>query len=505
MSRPDPPKTRPVRRFRVGFLSAAQVLFAILIFLAVNLISSRQHRPFDLSENLAYTLSPSTKRYLASEALQQREAPVRVTVAFRAESPFYERIRPLAEEYARVAGEAIELRLIDPIHANDSAEAVAAEYGLVFNQDLVVIDARSAAEREAEERRGSPHVRIVKLEDMVVHETDAEGQRRVRGFLGEDALRAGLVAAIEGQPRKLWLLADKSDLTGERTEGIWTVLRATLVSQNIQPDRVQFATLEEIPEDVEALAIVAPAYDFTAEEIERLRHYWNRPAASLLVLTGREPVPPRLRNFLRQLGVTPQADRVITTRGDQVLTRVPARFTSGLEFTRDLWEKTTQLDGYTRSLEVREGAEDLLNRRIQPFSLLESVPSFWGETRYPDEAPEFDPDEDRGGPLPLAAAVIKGNPTDERFAARTSRMVVIGNSDFLAPDNARQANLDLLSSCTNWLVGRESLSGEGPRNLRRYRVPLLPAQASFINRINLLFLPGFFLLLGLMVWSSRRY
>jgi ABC-type uncharacterized transport system involved in gliding motility auxiliary subunit len=83
-------------------------------------------------------------------------------------------------------------------------------------------------------------------------------------------------------------------------------------------------------------------------------------------------------------------------------------------------------------------------------------------------------------------------------------MVVISNSDFLEPRHHRAENLDFLASSVNWLAGREQLAGIGPRALGTYKLPLLDAQVSFINRVNLFFLPAMLLLAGAFVWSSRR-
>lgn len=506
MSETDSSTPRSPRRFGIGLLSLMQVLFVVAIFFAVNFLSSQHHRPFDLSDNLGFTLAESTKRYLQSEEVADREKPIDLIVAFRADSPFYDRIRPLAEEYARLSGGAIRVRLVDPIRANDVAESLAAEYGVVFSQDMIIIDARPETAGEETDATGlSPHIHIARMEDMLVFETDANQQRKVRAFLGEDAIRAGLVAAIEGRRRKMWVLADKSDLTSEANNGLWTVLGANLLSQNILPERVQFAAVEEIPDDVEAIAVIDAAYDFSTEEIRKLEAYWSRPGSSLLVTVGTHDPPRRLRAFLREHGVTPRSEHVVTEDGDLVRTTVLARFTKGMDFTRDLWEKSTLLEGKTRALEVREGAEDLLIRRVQPFTLLEADPRFWGETRFPAESVAFDAEEDRKGPVPLAAAVIRGNATDDEAAQRVSRMVVIANSAFMLPDNARKANLDFLSSCANWLVGRESLSGETSRNIPVYRLPLLQPQIAYINRVNLIIVPVLLLLIGAMIWSSRRF
>ena len=83
-------------------------------------------------------------------------------------------------------------------------------------------------------------------------------------------------------------------------------------------------------------------------------------------------------------------------------------------------------------------------------------------------------------------------------------MVVMSNTDFLNPTHQRAENIDFLASSVNWLMDRQSLAGIGPRSLGTYKLPILDAQVSFINRVNLFFLPTFLLLVGACVWSSRR-
>jgi hypothetical protein len=83
-------------------------------------------------------------------------------------------------------------------------------------------------------------------------------------------------------------------------------------------------------------------------------------------------------------------------------------------------------------------------------------------------------------------------------------MVVIANTDFLSPDKQLAENIDFLASSANWLMNRQSLIGIGPRSLGTYKLPILEAQVSFINRVNLFFIPAFLILIGAFVWSSRR-
>jgi hypothetical protein len=300
------------------------------------------------------------------------------------------------------------------------------------------------------------------------------------------------------------LITDKSRIDTQGTDPSLKSLVETLRFQNVELIGLQVAGLAEVPADISGIIIAAPKYDFTDDEIAVLERYWNQPKAAILVLIDSGDAPPKLRAFLRGNGITPRKDRLVTRVKDTLSTSARGFFTPGVNFTKDLAGQTTEFGGATSSLDVREGAEDLLNRRIYPMGLIQAAEGFWGETKFGKGGESFDEQEDNPSPLFLAACAIRGAEADDRFAADTSRMVVISNTDFLDPANRRAENLDFLASSVNWLVGRESLAGIGPRSLGTYKLPLLQAQVSFINRVNLFFLPAALLLIGAFIWSSRR-
>jgi len=508
-SEPKGKPARPVNRWGIGTLSVIQLVLVAVILIALNYLAARHFARTDLSREAAYTLSPATERYLKAESLKSRTTPVKWIMAFRRSSPFYERVRALAEEYERLSDGKISLEVVDPMRSPDRAEQVAKAYGISLIRDLLIIDARAdesavTVENTAGTKTLNPNVKLVVADEMVLYNTDQKGQRRPTGFRGEDVLTARLVESIEGRPRKIGFLADKSRIDSEGPDSPWTTLETTLRFQNIELTPINLSGLAAIPEDLEGLALVAPRYDLTDEEIAVLESYWNRSRASLLVILGAYDTPPKLRAFLRGNGVTPRRDRIITRDGERTISTVRGTFTYGVDFLSDLAGQATIFEGATSSLEVREGAEDLLNRQIFPTGLILVGDGFWGETKFGEGTEAFDPQEDTGSPLYLAASIVRGAMANDQFAAETSRMVVVSNSDFLDPANQRAENIDFLASSVNWLVGRESLAGIGPRSLGTYKLPILDAQVSFINRVNLFFIPGFLALLGGFVWSSRR-
>jgi hypothetical protein len=512
MTEPSSPQkakpARPLNRWGLGTLSILQIAFLAVILITLNYLSANYFTRWDLSREAAYSLSPSSARYLDGKAVKDREKPIKWIMAFRRSSPFYERVRVIAEEYARHSNGKIQLEVVDPLRASDRTQEVMEAYGISLVKDLLIMDARtddSPVSRKDKDgvKALNPNVKIVIAEEMAIF-TTKDQQRKITGFQGEDILTARLVESIEGRPRKMILLSDKSRIDAEGDNSPAKSLQDTLRLQNIELTGINLSGLEEIPADVEGVALVAPKYDVTDEELAVLEKYWNSPKAAMLVLLKPGETPPKLRSFLRGYGVTPRRDRVIAPGKSQSETTARGAFAYGVDFMADLAGLAVKLPGATSSLEVREGAEDLMTRQVNPIGLIQAAPEFWGEARFGEGKEAFDEKEDNKGPLYLAASVTRGASNDDRYSSDTSRMVVIANTDFLEPESRFAENLDFLASSVNWLMNRESLAGIGPRSLGTYKLPILDAQVSFINRVNLFFIPAFLAVIAAFVWSSRR-
>lgn len=512
MSEPSlkPTVTSSIRRWNIGATALLHAVLWVVIVIGVNYLASQHVWRWDLSRAEDYSISNWTKGLLQQPALQQREKPVKLIVSFRRSNPFNERVRAMIDEYVRQSNRKIVIERLDPVRDVDRAQQLAQVYNLAANaavmtrEDLVLIDARQQTD-EPVNKDTAAQVRFVTLEAMLRYENnDGKTARRVAAFQGEDALSTGLLAALEGKPRWVYFLADKSDFHTDSEVGSWPNMRDLLLSQNIVPVPIQISEVTAIPPNAAGLIIAAPRYDFTKEEMQRVLDYWNRPNSNIMVILHGEQVPDRLRGFLRDHGVTPRRDQVVTVKNNSLLTRVDASFVAGPDLTKDLINKTTGFEGATCSLDVRENAEDLINRRIAPIKLLDALESYWGETQRGSKLPSYDPAEDHRGPVTVAAAVIRGAASDDRFSAEASRMVVIGNANFLEPTAMREENIDFFRAAENWLVGREQLLGTGPRHLATYKLPLLSSQSAWINRFNVFFLPMGAVVIALWVWNARR-
>lgn len=515
----EPTRVTPRSRFSLRVSSFIQIICLAVIVVAVNLISCQEYERKDLTLDTSYELSEMTASLLDSDLLSERETPVRIIIAHRRSSPFFSRLATLAEEYRRLGDGNIEVELIDPQRNPDRALEIAAQYRRDFDDDIVIVDAREDEQpvfsgvdpAPVAEQAGSTQqlvlsarVRFLESEDLALFQTSVATGREILAWQDEDAISSAILSAAEGDFRRFYLIADKSDIVDVNDPGPWQTLTRLFYNQNIALLPIRISEIERIPADADGVAIIAPRFDFDEREIAVLRSYWLQPRSALTVMLSPEHPPDNLRAFIREYGVSPRNDRVVTLRRNQAVSAVRGTFTAGPELNRVLTGKSTEFAGTSSSLEVRENAPDLVSKRIAPIALFQASDTYWGEVDFEAGAISLDPERDNVTPLYTAAAIIRGNENDDALSAETSRMVIISNTDFLDPELLREENVDFVRSATQWLIGREDLMGVGPKNITTRRISLLPSQTNFINRVTLFAMPALALLIGAFTWSSRR-
>ena len=507
------PPPQPVKKLGLGVRAVLQIVFAILSLVFIYYLAFTYQTRNDLSERNDFTVSEATENLLRSSGVMDREEPIKIIAALRKSSPHYSRLRPVVEEYERLSKGKVKLEYLDPIRDKDRAFEIQNNYGdlladKLFEDDIFIIDARKGASANSVEATEdvTSHLRYLPASSMVISRTDINNQRRIVGYQDEDLLSSMLQSAIEGKPRIMYLIEDKSDLEVTAAGSPLQVISEALQKQNIYLLPLKISQVDRIPENAEGLVIVAPEYDFEPKEIEVLESYWKRPSSAIIAYLNPTTRPVNLKAFLRKNGVTPRDDRIIRTRNGRTENQVLTTFTvgAGLGVNGSLEMKSVPFEGRVGSLEVREGAEDLVANRIQAYSLIETAPDFWGETDYKKANPKYDDDSDYSGPLSIGAAVIRGNANSDNTAPNISKMVVLSTSDFLDPARLGNEQLDFVKNSTYWLLGREELMGIGPRSLQRRKLNLIKDDIKFLSNIVLFFIPVGLFLVAMFVWNIRR-
>ncbi len=485
---PSPPPRMP-GRWGIGANVLVQVLLAIALFAGINRLSYRYHTRWDLSPQQSFTLSSATLNYL-----ERLPRDVFIANVFARDAKVYGDIEALLEQYRANGRGRIRVRSIDPLRDIERAEALKAETGLALDQNGVLI-------------RCGNRTRFIREEEMILREPGTEAVRPVREFRGEDAVTSAIINVVEGDQRKFYFVVGK----GSRTEGAlvdaMTALGELGRQQNFQLLPLNLAEVNRVPEDADGVVLSGARYDFSEREMGMLKTYWEGKRAGLLVLLDPEAETPRLHAFLGLHGVMPRADRVLyaesTSTGIRKEFSVQAVFDNESAITLPLATSNTTLPGQTQSLQLRFDDPHLENQNIRVHPLMGASERYWGERNYLEELPVADAEDTREN-LFLAASVERGSVLDETLRVDSCRMIVVGNASLLDQKSALAVNRDFVAASLNWLLNRERLIGITPKVKHHYRIQLDPRQGELIFWLTTCVFPALVLVLGLMIWASRR-
>jgi hypothetical protein len=167
------------------------------------------------------------------------------------------------------------------------------------------------------------------------------------------------------------------------------------------------------------------------------------------------------------------------------------------------------LVGNTRSLAINDqlGARrPVVKGSGRP--LIRAIHGFRGYSDYANadgKGVRFDPVRDNYFPVIIAAMADLGGVQDDRVSMGASRMVVIGNSEFLKDKFLAGTGLDFFSSALNTLIDRTRLTGTTPKTKEFFTLNLDALQIQFLALWTMLAVPLAAALIGVAVlWRRRR-
>jgi ABC-type uncharacterized transport system involved in gliding motility auxiliary subunit len=312
-----------------------------------------------------------------------------------------------------------------------------------------------------------------------------EGLSRLRSRVN------GVIGVLRGE--------GEGDVSSEGELG-FSGLAAALASEGYQLRSLVTASLREIPEDVDAVLLLAPQRALLPTSIEALERYLERGGRVVALLepgaeSGAEPL-------LARWGIEPLAGVIIDPASGEVSEGVPGvapiaynyeshPLASGLNP-----DRMTYFSG-ARPLAVHNTAAGDNVRRVvlaSPRSWVTpdlSVLSRRGDPPLPGAA--------RQDYHAIAAAGRYPRPGGE------ARLVVFGDSDFASNRYLRALyNLDLVLNAVHWAVERESQITLRPklRTPMQFPLPIENTLRTF-HGVGLL-VPELLLVAGGLVWLRRR-
>ncbi len=490
---------RTARWIRTFNLVLQAVLF-LTLFGGLNYLARNHPSRYDLTARHRYSLSPETKAYLGNLAQPTR---VVVTITPDSENPgnlqAYRDVSGLLREYAYETENSpsgrITVEYLDVYKNRHKAE----EYGIESPEIVVVIC--------GEKRRA-----------LTVDDLYSMKDKQREAFQGEQALTAALLEVSSQGRKKIYFLTGHGELNPEDIDPVrgLSALKDQLHARNFDVDRLDLATAGKIPADAALIVAVAPEVGYTAAEQEMLRQYLGAGAGRFIGLLA--PAQPHgLASLLLDWGVLVDDDVVydpaagfMTEEGDLIL-----KLFQPHPITQALIDREMPLRiGQARSVRPDPGRK--LGGGLTVTTLAVTSKEAWGEVSYrlhnaPEYNPGYDIKNDRPGlePPDHLGVIIASERVAARagldFSVRGGRIVVFGTGDLIANNRiALPGNLDIFLSAVNWAVDRDTQFNIPVRPIERFQLSLSASELSRLRSVLLLGLPGAVLLLGLIVYWTRR-
>lgn len=486
-------KVFKIHRFQIGLNVLIQTLLVLFIVIAANYFAFRHYQRWDFSRNHELTLSEQTRSLLKS-----LKTTAHFIVFFPDDSPIEGDVNSLLKEFQYAAHDKVEIETVNPFRDLARARELSVKYKF-GNENVVVVDCDGRS-------------KVVPANDLVdMDETVAMFNQAptIKDFKGEQALASALLEVTEPEQAKVYVLT--GDGEPELTDPTMKLLTTYIARQNLALLPLNLAA-DGVPADAKTVMLLGAHYDLNDTELKALRDYWDKKGRLFIALDP-TAFTPKLDNFVKNIGIVPQDDRVLKTVNlgpvAMVQRNVVATYMDGSPITKRLKNLNTALPGNTQSLKLDTAVADAGHTRLQ--GLMLAADGYWGETKYTADVSNggtytFLPSEDHVPPLILAATAEKGAVTDEHVQVESARLFVAGNADFIQSDALTQVgpNVDFVLGALNWLVDREELIGVTPKQIQNFTLNLSDAQLSKLALLAMVVLPAGAALIGFGTWLQRR-
>lgn len=449
----------------------------------------------------------STKQFIVSDqtlnTLKNLREPIEVIAFFRRNTPqrqaAWRATEDLLSEFRRRSTvQDLSFRLVDP----ELEPNVATEYGITQFPSLAIEATESRRTEVIPGANPNQGPNVFSEQDIIT------------GLLVVNQIKQKTIVFISGH-------AVRDLLDDTRGGDGYSLAASSLVRENYA---IGNETMQELGQRLQtnnpdlfpaAIVFAGPTNDMTESEESILLEY-SRRGGSILLLLEPETAPDSFKGFLTRYGVGIGDGTVVDT----------ASYVAPNPTFLQIKNTNSQLPGHplTEDFDVlyMPGATSFsysidpqtipLTDEGIPYVRLELVAistlNSWAETDIDNI--EFQVDEDKGGPHPVAVSVeavseIGGSPRRENDELIATQMVLIGDTDFASNAYFGSArNGDLFVNAVNYLADDYELITLRPKTVAFRELVLTESERNFVRWSGWLLMPLLVALVGIWAWWRRR-
>ncbi len=493
----SPPSFSPGRKWSIGLNVVLLTFFVFAVVVMANYLSRDYFYRFHLDTRAKLKLSPYTLGLLKSITNK-----VSVVLYYDQDNSIYTTVADLLNEY-RATNPKITIQKVDYLKDPGLARQIQLEYKLPVSTDKNLVAKNLVIFRSGDHTRVVPGDMLVRyVQERLPNEKEVHMLRRPVGYSGEAAFNSALLSVISPKRLKAYFLTGHREETFNTDEAAGFQKFAVLLAQNnIDVEGLSLLGTNTVPRDCDLLVIAGPRRVIPDLEIEKVEQFLKEGGRLFTLFT--------VYSADREIGL----EKMFARWGVDV----------GINYVRD---PENSVVGDKSDIVIREFNKK--HQIVNPFvGNRSSLQLFWPRTvgqlksrTASADSPTveellysgshgqvFVNNKESGEPgtMPLAVAVEKGAIRGVMNERGTTRMVIAGDSLFLA-NAALDAgdNRDFAENVINWLLERSELVQGGEKPMRTYSVYMTKARMRSVEWILLGAFPGAVLLLGGLVWLRRR-
>lgn len=280
-------------------------------------------------------------------------------------------------------------------------------------------------------------------------------------------------------------------------------LKNQMELENYEIEELSLLTEDSVPEDATVLMAIAPQKDITSEEEEKIREYLDNRGSAVFLMDVIEEELPNFEALLKSYGVG--LNKALTIEGDKNhYFQSPAWILPNMES----HEIINPLRSSKRQVLAigAQGIEalDIKKRSIDIEPLLVTSDNAWGRTDLASTTPEKE-EGDLEGPFNVAVAITDKEWDEREGKYDETKLVVVGDSEFLNPQFASIGNADFMLNALNWLQDEQESISIRPKSILTEFLTINPFQQLVFAGITVILIPLIILGAGLVMWLRRRH
>ena len=470
-----------------------QAVLVLTFFGGLNYVAKNHSHRFDLTHQRKFSLSPETLSYI-----KNLQRPVRIVLTV-GDDPVNPEINGLVDElvYAtdgRPAGE-IKKEIVNVYQDRKRAE----ELGIDAPNAIVLFS--------------GDQPRVVSPEELYTFKNKERDE-----FRGEQVLTAAILDVSDpAAKQKIYFLVGHGELrvTDADAQRGLSLARDNLKIRHFEVEEIDLTVARKIPDDATLLVDVSPQGRFSAAEQAMLRTYLGTQAGRLIFfLAPRFNVAALgLDDLLLDWGILANDDLIcdispesVAENNDLLLYAFQPHPITKILIDRKLHLRL----GEARSVMPDPGRS--LGGGLNTVTLAATSPTAWGERNYRRTPWKYDPGDTR--PIPglepkdrlgvIVASERVGVRDNLPFSVRGGKVVVFGTGDLIANARLDQTSFLVFLNTVNWAVDRDRMLNIPPRPVERFEISLSAADFMRLRYALFFVLPGSAILLGLLVYWTRR-